>query len=84
MFQIELSNQSKNFLKKCDEILQQRIIAKIELLKTEPVPHDSKRVVGEKRCFRVRIGDYRVLYDISWEKKAILIAKIDKRSKVYD
>jgi mRNA interferase RelE/StbE len=84
MFQIETSNQSKNFLKKCDKILYQRIIDKIELLKTEPVPHDSKRVVGEKRCFRVQIGDYRILYDIIWEKRVILIAKIDKRSKVYD
>jgi len=39
--------------------------------------------VGENKCFRVRVGDYRVVYDIIWEKKVILILKIDKRSKVY-
>lgn len=84
MLDIEFSNQSKKFLKKCDRQLTIRIIEKIELLKTYPMPHDSKRVVGEDRTFRIRIGDYRVLYEVDWNKKLILIDKIDKRSKAYD
>lgn len=84
MFDIEFSNQSKKFLKKSDKQLTIRIIEKIEVLKNDPVPHDSKRVVGEDRTFRIRIGDYRVLYEVDWNKKLILIDKIDKRSKAYD
>ena len=61
-----------------------RIIEKIEILKNDPVPHDSKRVVGEDRTFRIRIGDYRVLYEVDWNKNLILIGKIDKRFKAYD
>jgi len=84
MFNIEFSNQSKKFLRKSDRQLAMRIIEKIEVLRNDPVPHDSKRVVGEDRTFRIRIGDYRVLYEVYWNKNIILIDKIDKRSKAYD
>ena len=84
MLNIEFSNQSKKFLKKSDRQLAIRIIEKIEVLKNYPVPHDSKRVVGEASTFRIRIGDYRVLYEVDWNKQLILIDKIDKRSKAYD
>ena len=84
MFNIEFSNQSKKFLKKSDKQLAARIIEKIELLKDNPVLHDSKKVIGEDKVFRIRIGDYRVLYEVDWNNKIILIDKIDKRSKVYD
>jgi len=84
MFEIEFSNQSRKFLKKSDKQLNLRIIEKISLLKVDPVPHNSVRVVGEDKTFRIRIGDYRVLYEINWDKKFILIAKIDKRPKAYD
>ena len=50
----------------------------------DPVPHDAKKCVGDVADFRVRVGDYRILYDIFWEKQVIIIVKIDKRSKVYD
>ena len=84
IFEIEFSNQSRKFLKKSDKQLNLRIIEKISLLKVDPVPHNSVRVVGEDKTFRIRIGDYRVLYEINWDKKFILIAKIDKRPKAYD
>jgi len=84
MFNIEFSNQSKKFLKKSDKQLAARIIEKIELLKDNPVIHDSKKVIGEDQTFRIRIGDHRVLYEVDWSNKTILIDKIDKRSKVYD
>ena len=47
------------------------------------MPHDSVKVVGEERTFRVRVGHYRVLYEVNWNEKIILISKIDKRPRVY-
>ena len=83
-FSIFYDNQPKKFLKKSDKQLAARIIEKIELLKDNPVIHDSKKVIGEDQTFRIRIGDHRVLYEVDWSNKTILIDKIDKRSKVYD
>ena len=42
-----------------------------------------KKIVNREGTFRLRIGDYRVLYEIKWANKIIIIAKIDKRPKIY-
>lgn len=83
MFTLNFSNQSRKFLKKCDLKLRERILSKIKILRFEPVPHTAVRVIGEERTFRIRIGDYRVLYEILWKKNEILIAVIDKRPRAY-
>ena len=51
------------------------------------VPSDAKPIEKDKKgdiIFRYRIGDYRILYKIKKKDKIILIAKIDKRSRIYD
>ncbi|MFO8015570.1 MAG: type II toxin-antitoxin system RelE/ParE family toxin [Candidatus Woesearchaeota archaeon] len=83
MFSVEFSNKSKKFLKKCDSGLCKRILDKISLLKESPVLHDSKKVINEERTFRVRVGDYRILYKVKWEYEAVIIGRIDKRPRVY-
>lgn len=83
MFQLEFSNEAGRFFKKCHPELRERILSKIRKLAEEPVPHDVKRIVGEERVFRIRIGDYRALYEIYWNDGKILIVAVDKRSRVY-
>ena len=84
MFEIEISTQSAKFLQKSPKDISTRIREKIKLLKADPVPHNSMRIIGEERTFRIRIGDYRVLYEIKWGDNKILIVIIDKRSRVYE
>ena len=85
MLNIELGNPTKRFLKKCDKDLYERLTSKIKSLSDNPFPQDVKRVVGRKeKVFRVRVGDYRIMYLVFYEQNLILITDIDKRSKVYD
>ena len=84
MLNVQFDNQPEKFLKKADNILKQRIIQKIEFLRNDPIPHDAKRIVNRKeKTFRVRVGDYRILYVVYFEENTILISKIDKRSRTY-
>ena len=84
MFEIVLDNQADKFLRKCEKVLFNRIIEKLDSLKNDPVPHDAKRVQGYAvLVFRVRIGDYRVLYRINYDIKRVIVVKIDKRDKIY-
>lgn len=84
-FSVQFDNQPENFLKKADKILRERLCKKIEALREDPIPHDAKRVITRKeKTFRVRVGDYRVLYVVYFEDNTLLIAKIDKRSRAYD
>ena len=84
MFKIFYSNQSKIFLKKADKLVAKRIIEKIEILKEEPIIHDTKRIEGMKGIFRIRVGDHRVLYEVDYGENIVGIIKIDKRSKIYN
>lgn len=85
MLEIRLDNQPEKFLKNCEKTLFERIISKLKELKENPVPHDSKRIIGyELPTFRIRIGKYRALYRINYETKTIIVVKIDHRETVYD
>ena len=83
-FTIYYSRRSTNFLKNADKVLVKRLIVKIEKLRKDPIIHDTKTVEGSKGVFRVRVGDYRILYEVDYKNNLIGIVKIDKRPKVYD
>lgn len=80
MLNISYSNRPKKFLKKADKILVKRLIEKIE----NSITHDTKTVEGSKGLFRVRVGDYRILYEVDYRNNLIGIIKIDKRPRVYN
>jgi len=84
MFEIFLDTPAKNFIKKLDSKNGQRIIKAIEKLAEDPIPHDAKRIYGtNEKLFRIRVGDFRVLYRIDYEKIIIIVVDIDSRKRVY-
>ena len=52
-------------------------------LKINPRPHNVKKLHGSKNDWRIRIGNYRVLYDINDEKRVIKVFRIKHRKDVY-
>ena len=86
MYSVELSQLDDKFLNKLDKQHSERIKERLKKLGEIPIPSDAKfmgRDLGEK-VFRYRIGDYRALYKIKETEKVVLIAKIDKRPRIYD
>lgn len=84
MFRILYASQASNFLKKADKSLAERIIKKLEALATAPINHDTKALEGyTEKLFRVRVGDYRIIYEVDYTSNSIGIIKIDKRSRIY-
>jgi mRNA interferase RelE/StbE len=83
MYNIEFDKKAADFFRKLDEPLQKRIGKKIELLKNSP--HSGIPLVGNFSGFyKLRIGDYRVIYKIKNEQLTILILDIGHRKNVYD
>nr|QNO56083.1 hypothetical protein GIJIEOGM_00024 [Methanosarcinales archaeon ANME-1 ERB7] len=84
-FEIHLSSRCHKFLKGVDSTTYDRIVRKIEELANDPFLSDAKKIMGSKeKIYRVRVGDYRILYEIYLDKMAIMIVNIDKRSRIYD
>ncbi len=80
---IQYSNTAARFLHKTNTEQAQRIINKIEELARKPLIRGTKKIAGADSIFRVRVGDYRILYEVDFEAGAIDIVKIDRRDKVY-
>ena len=85
MFNIEISNPAKRFLKKCESDLYERLMQEIRSLALNPFPQDVVRVKGRKeKIFRVRKGDYRIQYMVIYEKNLLFVTDVDKRPRAYD
>ena len=62
-----------------------RIRDKVESITENPYGQHSKltRLRGRESSFRLRLGDWRVVYVLDDERKVLLVAKIDRRGQVY-
>ena len=63
--------------------IQARLRPAIEALAENPRPHGVKKLAGEENLYRIRVGDYRVIYKIQGEILVFLIVKIGHRREVY-
>jgi mRNA interferase RelE/StbE len=59
-----------------------RVVAKIQLLARDPRPQGCEKLSGAEK-YRVRQGDYRILYEIDDSAKAVTIVKIGHRREIY-
>ncbi len=64
-------------------VLAQRVDAAILALAHEPRPHGAKKLKGERPLWRVRVGDYRIVYSIDDKIRVVDIIGIPHRSKAY-
>jgi mRNA interferase RelE/StbE len=70
-------------LKKLDRAVQVRIFAKINRLADDPRPPGCLKLAGRDNVYRLRIGDFRVLYNIVDAKLIVLVLKVGHRRDVY-
>jgi len=81
MFNIIWDEKAYEKLKKLEPLLAKRILKKVKELSDDPFSKNVKRLKGET-AFRLRIGDYRVIFEI--EKDKILILNLGHRKNIYD
>ena len=60
----------------------QRILETIEALRDEPRPPGSVKLSG-KECYRVRQGNYRIIYKIQDSQLVVIVIKVGHRREVY-
>ena len=60
-----------------------KIADRIEQLADDPRPHDAKQLAGANSTYRIRSGNYRVLYEVFDKKLRVLIVQIGHRREVY-
>ena len=78
------ARSARHELEVLDSSVIRRILPKIESLAANPRPHGSRKLTGEKHLWRIRIGDYRVIYSILDKERCIDITAVRHRREAYD
>jgi mRNA interferase RelE/StbE len=60
-----------------------RILAAVRALADDPLPQGSKKLVGSDLTYRIRVGDYRVIYQFHRARNVIEISRVRHRREVY-
>jgi mRNA interferase RelE/StbE len=63
--------------------IRKQIARKIEALAEVPHPHGCKKLEGLENLYRIRSGDYRILYQVKDEVLLVLIVRVGHRRMVY-
>jgi Cytotoxic translational repressor of toxin-antitoxin stability system len=80
---VEFGTKALKFLSKLEKDDKERFFRRIKELGENSFPSNVKKLKGERDVYRIRVGDFRVLYKIIREDETVLIFRVDKRSRVY-
>ncbi len=67
-----------------DAKLKRRIETALLRLREEPRPAGAKRLAGQEGLLRIRVGDWRVLYEVHEREVVVLVVRIGPRGEVYE
>jgi mRNA interferase RelE/StbE len=81
-YQLFIERSAQKNLAKIQPNDRERIIVAIRNLADNPRPAGSKKLTG-RNAWRIRIGDYRVIYEIEDNKLIILVVDVGHRKEIY-
>ena len=82
-YSIEIRRSAEKALEKLDGRTRARILRNIIALADDPRPPGVKALTGEDGLWRIRIGDYRVVYEIRDTELLVLVVRVAHRRDVY-
>jgi mRNA interferase RelE/StbE len=82
-YRVEFKPSAARALRILPRDVQPRIADKIDSLAGNPFPSGFKKLHGEENIYRVRVGDYRIIYEVQSAMLVILVLKIGHRREVY-
>ena len=86
MYNVKIAKKAQKEFKKIPKIYKDKISEAIRELATKPTPsgvRKMKGVGGAVNRYRIRVADYRIIYDIEGAEMIILVIKVGHRKQVY-
>jgi len=83
-YRVEFTAAAARQVRKLPRPARDRVLDAIEDLGEDPRPHGAKKLVGEQTAWRIRIGDYRVIYDVFDSELTVSVVRAAHRREVYD
>ena len=83
MYHVLLERAAEKDLARLAVGIHKRIIAAIQNLARNPRPPGCRKLAGSKNDWRIRVGDYRVVYEIADEIRIVRVNRVRHRREVY-
>jgi len=83
MHEVYLERAAERDLKRLSTEDFYRMISHIKALAKNPRSPECLKIAGSKNDWRIRVGDYRIIYEIDKEEKAVKVMRIRHRREVY-
>ncbi len=80
---IRFAESAARSLRRLPAGVRDRIAVKIEALANNPYPPGTRKITGEEHSYRIRIGDYRVVYDVLEDAVVVMVLRAGHRKDVY-
>jgi mRNA interferase RelE/StbE len=83
VYRVQFKSSAAQQLDRLDGGVRARVDRKIDELTENPRPAGAKKLKGSSELWRVRVGDYRIIYSIQDDVLVVLVVKIGHRGDVY-
>ena len=83
-YEVTVRPAAQRALRRVDRPIQIRLVAAMTDLATDPRPPGTKALQGHRGLMRIRVGVYRIVYEIRDSELVIVVVTLGHRSKVYD
>lgn len=83
VYQIEFRPSAYREFKKLNPDIQERIAQRIDSLARNPHPPNLEKLSGQRNRYRLRTGDYRIVYEIRDDRLIVLVVRIAHRREVF-
>jgi len=78
-YRVDFSRSASKELRKIDKKWIPKIVEAAEALGADPRPNGCKKLVGSDHTYRIRVGDYRIVYDIQDTALVVLVVRVRSR-----
>ena len=83
VYRVEFERAASRALKRLDEPVRRRVFRAVAALAEDPRPAGAEVLSAPERLYRIRIGDYRVIYAIEDDRLLVLVVQVGHRRDVY-
>lgn len=82
-YELEVKRSAAKGLRRVPRDILEQSIAVIDTLASEPRPHGCIQLVGHENLYRVRIGDWRIIYEVDDPESLVTILAVKHRREIY-
>jgi mRNA interferase RelE/StbE len=83
LHEVYLEHAAEKDLKKLPGEIFQRIITHIKSLAETPRPSGCRKITGTKNDWRIRVGDYRIIYEVDDNVRVVKVLRVRDRGEAY-